>query len=87
MNELHPYLSDVEMRTRLMDLSFSLYENLSDFLADLVVIDGGYSDTDEVTKAVGRMNVGTMDILADIQLLERMLVAIRESLADSDTYT
>lgn len=84
MNELHPNLTNPELRTRLMDLSFSLYENLSDFLSDLVVIDGGYSDTEEVAKAVDRMNVAAMDCLGDIHLLAPMLVAIRQHVNPSD---
>lgn len=83
MNELSQHLTDPVLRTRLLDLSFSLHDSLGDLLNDLVVIDGGYSDEAMVRVALGRLNTASMDCLGDIELLTPILHSIRNSLRAS----
>lgn len=66
-----------------MDLSYSLYDGLNDFLGDMVVIDGGYSHDDDIKRSLSRINTAAMDCLGDIQLITPILVSIRNSLTKS----
>ncbi|MET0461752.1 MAG: hypothetical protein ABW007_01305 [Chitinophagaceae bacterium] len=68
------------MRARLMDLSFSLYESLGDFLSDLVFIDGTNEDMDGLIDLFTRMNTASMNVLGDIELLTPIFMSIRKGL-------
>lgn len=87
MNDLSEHLTDPVLRSRLMDLSFSLYDGLHDFLGDMVVLDGGYADDDDVKDSLSRLNTAAMDCLGDIQLIVPILTSIRNSLSKSGSCT
>ena len=59
-----------------------LYESLTDFLSDLVVLDGSDSNDDELVALYQRINTGAMDCLGDIEPLSAILRSIRKSFGD-----
>jgi hypothetical protein len=83
VNELSEHLTNHLLRSRLMDLTFSLYESLADFLADMVILDGGDEPDVDVAIILNRLNTASMDCLADIELLFPILRSIRMSLVES----
>ena len=74
------YLTNPVFRGRLMDLSFSLYESMGDFLNDMVILDAG--DTDDVfpDDMYERLNTACMNCLGDIELLTPIMLSIRKHL-------
>lgn len=81
VNELSDHLTNAALRIHLMELSFSLYEGLGDFLAEMVRVDAGDIPADELPDVLKRMSIASMDCLADIELIAPILRSIRQSLA------
>lgn len=80
MMQASDHLTDDVLRTRLMDLTFSLYESLGDFLSDFVWLDGTDATDDLISECYSRLNKASMNCLADIDLLQPILRSIRMSL-------
>lgn len=78
--ELSDHLTDPVLSTRLMDLSFSLYECLGDFLSDFIVAVDDDKDDATVDAALHRLNTHCMNVLGDIELLTPIMVSIRRGL-------
>lgn len=75
------HLTKDELRVRLMDLSFSLYESMGDLLSDMIVLDDPLSP-DDMAEVLSKLSVSSMDCLADMELLLPILRSIRLSLVN-----
>lgn len=80
MMELSDHLTDPVLSTRLMDLSFSLYECLGEFLNDFIYATDSDASMDELECCYSRLNIHCMNVLGDVELLTPILTSIRKGL-------
>lgn len=78
--ELSDHLTNPVLSTRLMDLSFSLYECLGEFLSDFIVAVDEDTTNAERDAAYARLNRHCMNVLGDIELITPIMLSIRKGL-------